>query len=227
MYRKYPKPKRVWHLEEIALILFTMTMPLQNMGIIKGLTFAYLFAFLGYGYFLVRAFLRRDPWILLLIAFGLTVAALVPKMTRPEEVRFSPDWALQRIAKENGLSVAAIRGQLRGDYPGVDEWPARGRHVSDLPVDPGDVRAKARYPPRGDGGIVEQLRRRPDPHENLPLARTMQAGAGSGLETHRAARAPAAAPGTRRKDRSGYLNAGALRPRRMFRRSETPPPGPS
>jgi len=66
MYRRYPKPKYLWHWEEIALILFTATLPMQNLGIIKGLTFAKIFAMVGYAYFMVRALARRDMWITLL-----------------------------------------------------------------------------------------------------------------------------------------------------------------
>ena len=66
MYRKYPKPKYVWHWEEIALILFTMTLPMQNLGIFGDLTLAKVFAMVGYAYFMARALLRRDMWIVLL-----------------------------------------------------------------------------------------------------------------------------------------------------------------
>jgi len=66
IYRKYPKPKYLWHWEECFLILFTMTLPMQNLGIVKTLTFAKIFAMVGYAYFMVRAFLRRDMWIMLL-----------------------------------------------------------------------------------------------------------------------------------------------------------------
>jgi len=66
MYRKYPKPERLWHWEEVALILFTLTIPMQNLGIVKEFTIAQLFALVGYLYFMIRAIARRDMWILLL-----------------------------------------------------------------------------------------------------------------------------------------------------------------
>jgi len=66
MYRTYPKPKHLWHWEECFLILFTLTLPMQNLGIVKQFTFAKIFALVGYAYFMVRAFLRRDMWITLL-----------------------------------------------------------------------------------------------------------------------------------------------------------------
>jgi len=77
MYRTYPKPKHVWHWEELALILFTLTLPMQNLGIIKSLTFAKIFAMVGYAYFMGRAFLRRDMWITLLTFKSPTSLAII------------------------------------------------------------------------------------------------------------------------------------------------------
>jgi len=66
MFRTYPKPKALWHWEEIALILFCLTLPMQNLGIITGgFTFAKIFLMVGYPYFMVRAYLRRDMWTVL------------------------------------------------------------------------------------------------------------------------------------------------------------------
>jgi len=66
MFRKYPKPKILWHLEELGIILFLLTIPMQNLGIIKGFTFAKLFLMATFSYFFIRASLRKDPWLIFL-----------------------------------------------------------------------------------------------------------------------------------------------------------------
>ncbi|MEW6443435.1 MAG: O-antigen ligase family protein [bacterium] len=84
MYRKYPRPEKSWHLVEIGVILFLMTLTLESMGLLHGtsFTFAKIFLMLTFPYWAIQAFLRKDPWLLLLpfksrtsLAIGATFVA--------------------------------------------------------------------------------------------------------------------------------------------------------
>ena len=78
MYRKYPKSKNIYHWEDILLILFCMTIPLQNMGgIMKGMTFAKVFLMAAIFYYFIRAFFRKDMYLFLLPFKSWTSLALL------------------------------------------------------------------------------------------------------------------------------------------------------
>lgn len=63
MFRDYPRPERMWRLEDLALLCFCTTVSLGKLGIIGQFTFTKLFLVFGIPYWAARAFFRRDPWL--------------------------------------------------------------------------------------------------------------------------------------------------------------------
>jgi polyferredoxin len=79
--------------------------------------------------------LRRNalPIALVVIACGIMTGYFALQAGPAGEVVANPSWALQRHATENNVPVGKLVHELRYEYQGAQDWPVRGKHVSELP----------------------------------------------------------------------------------------------